>query len=329
MTELVRSWDDIRTEALYAGYARQSRTDADLGAALLVGTANTMVALMEGEELSRAADRLSSKDAEYDIPVDEAAMTVDMRVPYQLHLKHHVAAGPSGTRNEYFRCLVGKYAPASGHAAVRASMGRSQGGGAAVVDNMKEDNVSVLAPSQLGVGTSAANSLLIHGVRLIAEKLGARVPSSHCMHHMTGYWLCNCLPSDVEAFAEAMDATVFTVVERVLGVSFDPSITYGTDTNPVVTDFLAELLRDPNPTAAEAATLSENAVAMARNGLNLPITRLKGAGIRRMATVRDAAYFIGCMNDILPSYATAVREARGRLQAASPGHLSDAGSHEI
>eukprot|EP00873_Tetraselmis_striata_P046277 jgi/Tetstr1/466541/TSEL_011045.t1 len=92
---------------------------------------------------------------------------------------------------------------------------------------------------------------------------------------MTGYWLCNCLPSDVEAFAEAMDATVFTVVERVLGVSFDPSTTYGTDTNPVVADSLAELLRDPDPTAPEAATLSENAVVMARNGLNLPITRLK------------------------------------------------------
>eukprot|EP00873_Tetraselmis_striata_P045999 jgi/Tetstr1/466263/TSEL_010819.t1 len=40
------------------------------------------------------------------------------------------------------------------------------------------------------------------------------------------------------ALAEAVDATVLTAAERVLGVSFDPS-TYGTDTNPVVTDFLA------------------------------------------------------------------------------------------
>eukprot|EP00873_Tetraselmis_striata_P025386 jgi/Tetstr1/445650/TSEL_003455.t1 len=152
---------------------------------------------------------------------------------------------------------------------------------------------------------------------------------------------------------------------------FDPS-TYGSDTNPVVTDFLAELLHDPDPMAAEAATLSENAVASrAHSMLHLP-TRLKGAGIRRMATVRDAA-FIGCMNDTLPrvltrnsdtntptpgfcdpqlgfvlgrgsfnatssarryehflndargsgSYAAAVHEAWGRLQAATADHLSD------
>eukprot|EP00873_Tetraselmis_striata_P009836 jgi/Tetstr1/430100/TSEL_001959.t2 len=123
----------------------------------------------------------------------------------------------------------------------------------------------------------------------------------HCMQHKAEYWLRNCLPSEVEAFAEAVDATIFTAVERVLGVSFDPS-TYGTDTNPVVTDFLAELLHDPDPMAAEVATLSEDAVARARNRLHLP-TRLKGAGIRRMATVCDAA-FIGCMNAILPRFLT-------------------------
>eukprot|EP00873_Tetraselmis_striata_P008688 jgi/Tetstr1/428952/TSEL_018927.t1 len=191
------------------------------------------------------------------------------------------------------------------------------------------------------------------------------------MQHKAGYWLRNCLPSHVEAFAEAVDAAVLAAVERVLGVSFDPS-TYGTDTNPVVTDFLAELLHDPDPMAAEVATLSEDAMAMARNMLHLP-TRLKGAGIRRMATVRDAA-FIGCMNAILPrfmtrnsgtntptpgffdpqlgsvlgrgsfnatfaarqydhflndahgsdSYAAEMREAWGRLQAATAGHLGNA-----
>eukprot|EP00873_Tetraselmis_striata_P004908 jgi/Tetstr1/425172/TSEL_015633.t1 len=118
------------------------------------------------------------------------------------------------------------------------------------------------------------------------------------MQHKAGYWLRNCLLSEVDAFAEAVDATVLAAVERVLGVSFDPS-TYGTDTNPVGTDFLAELLHDPDPMAAEAATLSEDAVARTRSRLHLP-SRLKGgAGIRRMATVHDAA-FIGCMNDILP-----------------------------
>eukprot|EP00873_Tetraselmis_striata_P043552 jgi/Tetstr1/463816/TSEL_008630.t1 len=127
--------------------------------------------------------------------------------------------------------------------------------------------------------------------------------------------------SVVEAFAEAVDATVLAAVERVLEVSFHPS-TYGTDTNPVVTDFLTELLHAPDSMAAEVATLSEDAVAIARSRLHLP-TRLKCAGIRRMATVRDAA-FVGCMNAILPSYAAAVREAWGRLQADTAGHLSDA-----
>eukprot|EP00873_Tetraselmis_striata_P043105 jgi/Tetstr1/463369/TSEL_008291.t1 len=565
------------------------RTDADLFAALLVGTADTVVALVEDGELSQAAGRLSSKgmgdlsdlailaqlrdkrpsrshpipDAAYDIPVDEAALTVDMRVPYH-QLKQHVAAGPSGM-HEYLRCLVGEYAPASGPAAVRAmsevasmylqgrlpgwfnrlftsarlvapvkklgegrtpdvrhvAVGEAERRAAerAVVDNMKEAYVSVLAQSQVGVGIPAGDSMLIHGVRLIAEKLGPRAvivhtdlrnaynevwrrtiiqrhidcsplhpvipallaslstdsylvvddrsaplrsedgvqqahrwprlpfasrftrrcnsvtalwrsltgrrasinaddgflvglpehvwpalhtfrtsikasvglevrfdkmqvyiadmeaarretpadiewpeldghhgiavlnvplgspeyvqaymrgnaeelreevaaslskllsakPSrryihamhhhawallKHCMQHKAGYWLRNCLPSEVEAFAEAVDATVPAAVERVLGVPFDPS-TYGTDTNPVVTDFLAELLHDPDPMAAEMATLSEDAVARARRRLHLP-TRLKGAGIRYMATVRDAA-FIGCRNAILPRFLT-------------------------
>eukprot|EP00873_Tetraselmis_striata_P038935 jgi/Tetstr1/459199/TSEL_004643.t1 len=74
----------------------------------------------------------------------------------------------------------------------------------------------------------------------------ARALIKHCMQHKAGYWLRNILPSEVEAFAEAVDATVLAAVERMLGVSFDPS-TYGTDTNPVVTDFLAELLHDPCP----------------------------------------------------------------------------------
>jgi len=74
----------------------------------------------------------------------------------------------------------------------------------------------------------------------------------------------------VEAFAEAVDATILAAVERVPGVSFDPS-TYGTDTNPVVTDFLAELLHDPDPMAAEVATLSEDALARARSRLHLPL----------------------------------------------------------
>eukprot|EP00873_Tetraselmis_striata_P041380 jgi/Tetstr1/461644/TSEL_006744.t1 len=89
MTELVRSWDDARTEAFYAGHARQRRTDADLFAALLVGTPDTVVALLRDKHPSRSHP---IPDAAYDIPVGEAALTVDMRVPYQ-QLKQDVAAG--------------------------------------------------------------------------------------------------------------------------------------------------------------------------------------------------------------------------------------------
>eukprot|EP00873_Tetraselmis_striata_P001439 jgi/Tetstr1/421703/TSEL_012641.t1 len=45
----------------------------------------------------------------------------------------------------------------------------------------------------------------------------------HCMHHIAGYWLRNCLSPLVQAFAEAVGATALAAVERVLGVSFDPS----------------------------------------------------------------------------------------------------------
>eukprot|EP00873_Tetraselmis_striata_P006851 jgi/Tetstr1/427115/TSEL_017318.t1 len=598
------------------------RTDADLFAALLVGTADTVVALVEDGELSRAVGRLSSKGmgdlsdpailaqlrdkhpsrshpipdaAAYGIPEDEAALTVDMRVPYQ-QLKQHVAAGPSGMRNEYLRCLVGEYAPASGPAAVRAmsevasmylqgrlpgwfnrlfasarlvapvkklgegrapdvrpvAVGEAERRAAerAVVDNMKEANLcdTTLEVNDGAARFSADDGFLVgfpehvwpalhafctsitasvglevrfdkmqaysvdmeaarreapadiewpeldghhgiavlnvplgspeyvqaymrgkaeelreafrtsitasvglevrfdkmqaysvdmeaarreapadiewpeldghHGIAVLnvplgspeyvqaymrgkAEELREEVDASlskllsvkpsrrythalhhhawallkHCMQHKAGYWLRNCLPSEVEAFAEAVDATILAAVERVLGVSFDPS-TYGTDTNPVVTDFLAELLHDPDPMAAEVATLSEDAVARARSRLHLP-TRLKGAGIRRMATVRDAA-FIGCMNAILrfltrnsgtntptpgffdpqlgsvlgrgsfnatssarqydhflndahglDSYAAEMREAWGRLQAVTAGHLGDADARQM
>eukprot|EP00873_Tetraselmis_striata_P000478 jgi/Tetstr1/420742/TSEL_011819.t1 len=90
-------------------------------------------------------------------------------------------------------------------------------------------------------------------------------------------------------------------VLNVLGVSFDPS-TYRTDTNPVVTDFLAELLHDPDLMAAEAATLSEDAVPIARSRHHVP-ARFKGGSIRRMATVRDAA-FLGSINDVLSRFLT-------------------------
>eukprot|EP00873_Tetraselmis_striata_P038897 jgi/Tetstr1/459161/TSEL_004607.t1 len=54
-----------------------------------------------------------------------------------------------------------------------------------------------------------------------------------CMQHMAGYWLRNCLPSEVGAVAEGVDATVLVEVKRVLDeVSFDPSA-YDAGTNPM------------------------------------------------------------------------------------------------
>eukprot|EP00873_Tetraselmis_striata_P009872 jgi/Tetstr1/430136/TSEL_019969.t1 len=120
MTELVRSWDDARTEALCSGHARQRRTDDDLCEALLVGTAGIVVGLVEDVNLSRAAGRFSSKGkgdlpdlgilaqlrdnhpsrghpyAAHDIPVDEATLMVDVRLLYQQLKQHVAAAGPSG-----------------------------------------------------------------------------------------------------------------------------------------------------------------------------------------------------------------------------------------
>eukprot|EP00873_Tetraselmis_striata_P026194 jgi/Tetstr1/446458/TSEL_033999.t1 len=80
-----------------------------------------------------------------------------------------VAAGPSRMRNDYLRCLVGEYAPASGHAAVRtmsevASMyllvgeaERRAVAERAVVDNMKEAYVS-LGPRAVIVHTDLRNA---------------------------------------------------------------------------------------------------------------------------------------------------------------------------
>eukprot|EP00873_Tetraselmis_striata_P007198 jgi/Tetstr1/427462/TSEL_001761.t1 len=108
----------------------------------------------------------------------------------------------------------------------------------------------------------------------------------------------------VEAFAEAVDATVLAAVERVLGVSFDPS-TYGTVTNPVVTDFLAELLHDPDPMAAELGSV------LGRGSFNAT------------SSARPYDHFLNDAH-VSDSYAAAMREAWGRLQAAIAGHLSNA-----
>eukprot|EP00873_Tetraselmis_striata_P009544 jgi/Tetstr1/429808/TSEL_019675.t1 len=125
---------------------------------------------------------------------------------------------------------------------------------------------------------------------------------------MAGYWLRSCTPSEVEAFADAVDATVIAAVERVLEASFDPS-TYGTDTNPdVVTDILAELLHnpdDPEPTAAEAAYYFERGCS-GQNAKHAspPIRLLEGRWHPPHRYRPRCPAFIGCMNGILPKFLT-------------------------
>eukprot|EP00873_Tetraselmis_striata_P022212 jgi/Tetstr1/442476/TSEL_030576.t1 len=392
---------------------------------------------------------------------------VDMRVPCQ-QLKQHVAAGPSGMRIEYLRCLVGEYTPASGHAAVHAMsevasiyiQGRMPGwfnrlfAFAKLVAPVKKLGEGGARPD-LGIGVSAGDCMLIYGVRLIAEKLGPRAVIVHTdprnasneawrlamiqchidcspLHHVIPALLASLSPysylvvddrsaplrsesgvqqgaplattsfcvaihpevqqrditlevidgaarfnaddgyfvglpehvwSALQAFRTPITASVglkvrfdkmhayivdmeaaqreapadiewpeldghhgipvlnvpphlrpkhckpdavrisvwidlaLAAVERVLGVSFDPS-TYGNDTNPLVTDFLAELWHDPGPMAAE----------LQRNFFRLP---------------RRYDHFL---NDARgsASYTAAVSETWGRLQAATAGHLNDA-----
>eukprot|EP00873_Tetraselmis_striata_P028849 jgi/Tetstr1/449113/TSEL_036325.t1 len=204
MVELVRSWDDAHTKAPYARHARERRTVADLFAALLVGTADNVVALVEDGELSRVAGGLSSKGM---------GDLCDPAILAQLRDKHpsRAVATPKRRVGEYARrpglrrsapcrrspqwtskvvcpgSLTGSSprlvapvkklgeggAPDVRHVAVGEAERRA-------LDNMKEAYVSVLALSQLNVGISARDDyVLIHGVRLIAEKLSRRAVIVH------------------------------------------------------------------------------------------------------------------------------------------------------
>eukprot|EP00873_Tetraselmis_striata_P013109 jgi/Tetstr1/433373/TSEL_022658.t1 len=354
MTELVRSWDDARIEAFFAGHARQRRTGADLFAALLVGTPDTVVALVEDGELSRAAGRLSSKgmgdlsdptilaqlrdkhpsrshpipDAAYDIPIDEAALTVDRRVPYQ-QLKQHVAAGPSGMRNEslarWFNRLfasarlvtpVKKLGEDGGPDVRPVAVGEAKRRAAerAVVDKMKEAYVSAyeLAPSQLGVGISAGDSMLIHGVRLIAEKLG---PHGAAPFNATDGYLVG-LPEHVwpalHAFRTCIKASVG------LEVRFDKMHAYIAD---------MEAARREAPADIEWPELDGHHGIPA---LNLPLGSPKYVPAYMRGKAEELREEVDASLSKLLSaklnrrYAAAVREAWGRLQAATAGHLIDA-----
>eukprot|EP00873_Tetraselmis_striata_P034120 jgi/Tetstr1/454384/TSEL_041291.t1 len=153
----------------------------------------------------------------------------------------------------------------------------------------------------------------------------------HCMQHKAGYWLRNCLPSEVEAFAEAVDTTILAAVERVLGVSFDPS-TYGTDTNPVVTDFLAELLHDPDPMHGSGGGYSERGCSGQGAQQASPphsLGSVLGRGsFNATSSARQYDYFLNDAHGS-DSYVAEMREAWGRLQAATAGHLGDADARQM
>eukprot|EP00873_Tetraselmis_striata_P040362 jgi/Tetstr1/460626/TSEL_005824.t1 len=138
MTELVRSWGDARTEALYAGHAHQCRVDADLFAALLVGTVDTVVALVEDGE--SAASRRSPQCSFTVAWLPEWFNRLFASARLVAHAKKLSEGGALDVRPMAVR-------EAERRAAERA----------AVVDNMKEAYVSVLSPSQLGLGISAGD----------------------------------------------------------------------------------------------------------------------------------------------------------------------------
>eukprot|EP00873_Tetraselmis_striata_P035139 jgi/Tetstr1/455403/TSEL_042235.t1 len=150
MIELVRSWDDARTEARHAGHARQRRTDAYLLAA--------RAARRHRGHRGAAAVRAMS---------EVASMYLQGRLPRWFNRIFAFARLVAPVKK-----LGEGGAPDVWHVAVGEAKRRAAE--RAVVDNVKEAYVSVLAPSQLGVGISAGDSMLIHGVRLIAEKLGPR-----------------------------------------------------------------------------------------------------------------------------------------------------------
>eukprot|EP00873_Tetraselmis_striata_P015826 jgi/Tetstr1/436090/TSEL_002683.t1 len=85
---------------------------------------------------------------------------------------------------------------------------------------------------------------------------------------------------------------------------------YGTDTNPVVTGFLAELLHDPDPMAAELGSV------LGRGSFNAT------------SSARQYDHFLNDAHGS-DSYAAEMREAWGRLQAATACHLGDADARQM
>eukprot|EP00873_Tetraselmis_striata_P025312 jgi/Tetstr1/445576/TSEL_033348.t1 len=251
---------------------------------------------------------------------------------------------------------MGEYALASGPTAVRRAMsevasmylqGRLPGwinqlfASARLVAPVKKLGES--GAPDIGVGISAGNSMLIHGDRLIAEKLRPRsaviVHTDYLRNAYNEAWRRTIIQSHIDCsplhpvirapslplhgFVSGRGRSVrYSASTMRLAGSFRTSIKASVGLEEHF-DKMHAYSADMETARPEAATLTEDAVARARiSTLHLP-TRMNGAGIRRMATVSDAA-FIGCTNDILPSYAVAMREAWGRLQAATAGHLSDA-----
>eukprot|EP00873_Tetraselmis_striata_P036417 jgi/Tetstr1/456681/TSEL_043382.t1 len=125
----------------------------------------------------------------------------------------------------------------------------------AMVDNMKETNVSVLALSQLGAGISAGDSLLIHGVRLIAEK-----QKPHCSHAVTVHtdlrnaykqaWRrtiiqrhidCSPLHPVIPALMASLSTDAFLHASVGLEVSFDKMHAYNADMDSTRREAPAEI----------------------------------------------------------------------------------------
>eukprot|EP00873_Tetraselmis_striata_P007041 jgi/Tetstr1/427305/TSEL_017474.t1 len=331
MTEFVRSWDDARIEALYAGHARQRREDADLFAALLVGTAGTVlgVGISLGDSVLIHGVRLiAEKLGPRSVSVHTNLRNACNEVWRGIIIQRNIDCSPL-------------------HLVIPALLASLSTDSFLLVDDppapmLSEDNVH-----QSALLATASYCVAIHpeieecDITLqVADGAATRFNADD------GYSMA--LPEHVwpgfHAFRTSNKAYV------VLEMRFDKMHTYNADMEAARREALAVInwpqldghhgipvlnvplgspwyvLCMPTCLRGKAEELQEevdailsklisatpsrrggyfdeNAVETAREmRLHFP-TRLKGDGTRHMATVHDAT-FICCMNDILPMFFT-------------------------
>eukprot|EP00873_Tetraselmis_striata_P009958 jgi/Tetstr1/430222/TSEL_020051.t1 len=117
-------------------------------------------------------------------------------------------------------------------------------------------------------------------------------------------------PEYVQAYMRGRAEELQEEVDASLSKLLSAKPSRRTDTNPVVTDFVAELLHDPDPVAAELGSV------LGRGSFNAT------------SSARQYDHFLNDAHGS-DSYAAEMREAWGRLQAATAGHLGDADARQM